>query len=380
METLPTAIRRSLLCLCTAFALPAHADDALQRCAAISGNAERLKCYDDLAGHAATPPAAPAATNVPPAAAAPNTAQAPATSDEDDGFSQLISLPDDNESASTESQRSYLTRAWNLDGHNDRSKRFSPLRPYRQSYLVVRETSRPNTLPASPAPGHTTTVPASLDDIEAKFQFSFKAEIMRYRQFHLLGFESFRLWGAYTQQSNWQAFNTRNSSPFRETNYEPELIATFGTGNAEGLKLVNLGLVHQSNGQSLPLSRSWNRVYAQGGWEWNNGLSVLARAWYRIPENVQQDDNPNIQDYLGRGDVVLRWEPDNKSQSVSLLLRNNLNLGQNRGFVQLDWSTPVQLGNSARLFAQYTDGFGESMIDYNFRQRTLGLGVSFRDW
>jgi phospholipase A1 len=87
--------------------------------------------------------------------------------------------------------------------------------------------------------------------------------------------------------------NTRNSSPFRETNYEPELIATFGTGAASGLKMANLGLaVHQSNGKRFTESRSWNRVYLQGGWEWNNSTSIMARGWWRIPENSLKDDNP----------------------------------------------------------------------------------------
>ena len=243
----------------------------------------------------------------------------------------------------------------------------------------MRKTNNPNTLPYSPAPGHTTTVPASLDDNEVKFQFSFKGEIMRYRTMHFLGFRDFRLWGAYTQQSNWQAFNTGNSSPFRETNYEPELIATFGTGHDNGLKLVNVGLVHQSNGQSLPQSRSWNRIYLQGGWEWKDKLSLLARGWWRIPDPATQNDNPDILSYIGRADAVLRWEPDS-TQIISLLLRNNLDLGKNRGFMQLDWTTPVQFGKFARLFVQATDGYGESLIDYNHRQRTLGMGVVFKDW
>jgi phospholipase A1 len=362
-----------LLLLWPCAALPAAAAaDALQQCAAIADNATRLKCYDGIAASRGDAPAVQqGSTSIAPAAPA----QTAATQDE--GLAQLISLP----AASGPNQRSYLTRAWNLDGRSDRKNpdRLLPLRPYRQSHLIVRKSSSPNTLPYSPAPGHTATVPAGLDDLEAKFQFSFKAEVMRYRQFHFLGFQNFRLWGAYTQQSNWQAFNTRNSSPFRETNYEPELIATFGTGNAEGLKLVNLGLVHQSNGQSLPLSRSWNRVYLQGGWEWDNSFSLLARAWYRLPENAQQNDNPDIQNYLGHGDVVLRWEPDD-TQTVSLLLRNNLHTSQNRGFMQLDWSTPVKIGKSAKLFAQVTDGYGESLIDYNYRQFTYGVGIAFRDW
>ena len=201
---------------------------------------------------------------------------------------------------------------------------------------------------------------------------------MNFRQIHFWEFKDFRLWGAYTQQSNWQVFNTRHSSPFRESNYEPELIATFGTGSPSGLKLVNLGLVHQSNGKTLPESRSWNRLYLQGGWEWNS-VSLLARGWWRIPENQLQDDNPDITNYLGHADALLRWEPD-RNQTVSLLVRNNLSLGQNRGFMQLDWATPVFIGKSAKLHAQLTSGYGESLVDYNHRQLTMGLGVSFRDW
>ncbi|HZW25043.1 MAG TPA: phospholipase A [Gallionella sp.] len=337
----------------------AHAAESdLPRCAAILNDVERLKCYDGLAS--ARPRENPPATET--AAAAPEAT--PQTAGEH-----------------AHKERSWLTRAWNLDGMGRGSgSQLTPLSPYRTSYLIARKSNRPNTQPNSPAPGHVTPIPLDLDSLEAKFQFSFKAEIMNYRHISLLGFDDFRLWGAYTQQSNWQAFNARNSSPFRETNYEPELIATFGTGNTgNGLKMVNLGLVHQSNGKGSTDSRSWNRLYAQGGWEWDNKISMLARAWWRIPESAANDDNPDIKDFAGRADAVLRWEPD-KTQSVSLLLRNNLYLGQNRSFVQLDWTTPVFVGKSAKLHAQFSTGYGESLIDYNHRQTTVGLGVSFREW
>ena len=188
------------------------------------------------------------------------------------------------------------------------------------------------------------------------------------------------MWGAYTQQSNWQVFNTRNSSPFRETVYEPELIATLGTGHASGLKLINLGWVHQSNGRSLPDSRGWQRIYLLGGWEWNDTTSIQLRGWRLIQYNSLTDDNPDISDYLGRGDLVIRWEPSDKSQSIAMLLRNNLSRADNRGYEQIDWATPVRFGDAARMHIQLTSGFGESLIDYNHRQNTIGLGFSFREW
>ena len=130
----------------------------------------------------------------------------------------------------------------------------------------------------------------------------------------------------------------------------------------------------------MPESRSWNRVYILGGWEWNNTTSIMLRRWQRIQEASATDDNPDIIDYMGLGDLVIRWEPNDKTQSVALLLRNNLNKTDNRGYIQLDWATPVNLGHVARLHLQMTSGYGESLIDYNHYQNTIGLGVSFREW
>ena len=115
----------------------------------------------------------------------------------------------------------------------------------------------------------------------------------------------------------------------------------------------------------------------QGGWE-SSTLSALVRGCWRIPEAA--DDTPDIADYYGRAEATLRWAPLDGSQIVGLTLRNNLRADQNRDSMQLDWATPVKLNQSARLHVQLTSGYGETLIDYNFRQTTLGLGVSFRDW
>ena len=272
---------------------------------------------------------------------------------------------------------SYLERHWKL-GAGDRRISIDDVQPHRPIYLLLGKwTNRANTQPSSPAPDHTVPAPIPWNDDEASFQLSFKSELVSRHDFdrRILGLANARLWFAYTQQSFWQVYNPRLSRPFRETNYEPELILTFSTGNAEdGWKLLNVGAVHQSNGRSLPQSRSWNRLYAQGGWEWGQ-VSVLARAWWRVPENPDKDDNPDIQDYLGRGDLVLRWGLAN-DKSISLLLRGSLQA--RRGFAQLDW-TSRKLFGPARVYVQATSGYGESLIDYNFRQNTIGIGFAYGD-
>ena len=186
------------------------------------------------------------------------------------------------------------------------------------------------------------------------------------------------LWFGYTQVSFWQFYNFDDSSPFRETNYEPELLLNFRTdftlGGWRG-RFLNLGFNHQSNGQSEPLSRSWNRLIASAGFERGN-LSLLLKGWYRIPESAEEDDNPRMERYLGYGEVwgYYFW----KGHRFGLMLRNNLDFHTNRGAVQAEWSFPILERVSG--YVQYYNGFGESLLDYNYRVNRIGVGFMLRDW
>jgi phospholipase A1/A2 len=326
------------------------AQEGVARCAKLEKADERLICYDDLARATESPSGLPVDPSPTP---------------------------------------SHLTEDWKLGSKQGGVRRLTDILVYRPNYIVSRWTSNPNEQPTSPAAGRSSLEQQDLDHHELKFQVSLKTELLS-RQFFddigvtpvlgYVGVNSVRLWFGYTHKVNWQMYNARNSRPFRETNYEPEGILTFGTGNeGNGFKLVNLGLSHQSNGRRESDSRGWNRLYLQGGWEWDR-LSVLARAWQRIPESVQDDDNPDIKNYLGRGEVVARYQTPG-GYVTSVLVRHTLRTTPNRGFLQADWATPVltSLG-AARLHLQVSSGYGETLIDYNHKQTTIGVGVSFGDW
>ncbi|MBU0620241.1 MAG: phospholipase A [Gammaproteobacteria bacterium] len=317
--------------LCVFFSSSAHAEtNAMEACSGIVNRYDRLKCYDMAA----------------------------------------ILKP---------APRSYLTRAWDLDGQgNPDADGIRRLEPYRKNYALIRYTTNINVTPASPSPNHAATIPFPYQNIETKFQFSAKSEIGNYRDLELLGFRNFRLWGAFTQQAYWQAFNVGNSSPFRESNYEPEIIGTFGTGNMQGWKLLNVGFSHQSNGRSEPASRSWNRFYLQGGWEWQD-IHVMGRGWWRLPEQAAKDDNPDISNYAGRAELVVHWLPD-RDDEIILLLRSNLDAHGHKGFMQLDWASPFNIGRSSQLNFQLTTGYADSLIDYNHWQTTFSIGIVFKEW
>ncbi len=251
------------------------------------------------------------------------------------------------------------------------------IRGYQPVYLMPGYwTSDKNERPSSPNPNNTVSEAEEqhLKSMEAKFQLSLKTKAVE----NLFG-NNGDIWLGYTQSSRWQVYNAEESRPFRETNYEPEASLVFRT-NYEllGLNWRMLGLTfnHQSNGRSDPLSRSWNRVILNLGFERDN-FALMLRPWYRIEESAKDDNNPDITDYVGRGDLTAFYR--HKDHDFSLMLRHSLKGGSDsHGAVQFDWTFPI----SGKLRGQFQlfDGYGESLIDYNHRATYVGLGVSLMNW
>lgn len=336
---------RPLLMIAMAALMPMQAARALptdaQACVTIEDDKTRLACFDGLHGTRR-------------------------------GTDNKAGVPDAANPAIADNApqpRGLLSRAWAL---GDPAPLFR-LQPYRPIYVLpVSVTDNINRRPSSPAPGHSTGVDLPNRALEAKFQFSTKVQLLRA--------EPVDLWLGYTQSSRWQVYQGQISRPFRETNYEPELILNVATDfDLWGWRgrMAGLALSHQSNGRALPLSRSWNRVIGHVGFE-REGWSVLVRPWLRLRESADQDDNPDIEDHVGRADVTLR-HATSAGSLISLRLRHSLRGGErSRGAAEFEWSVPL----SGRLhgFAQWFSGYGESLIDYNIRQTRIGLGFTLAGW
>ena len=175
---------------------------------------------------------------------------------------------------------------------------------HQPNYLMTTYSERSNHDPFIELSGDSTPV----EESEIVFQVSIKAPVWR----NALG-SRFDLFAAYTAKSWWQLFADDFSAPFRETNYQPELfLRTESDINIPGTRLVgwDLGFNHESNGRSDPLSRSWNRIMARGAFQVTDDLSLFARAWYRLPEEDEDNDNPGMHQYYGYGDVRAVWTPN----------------------------------------------------------------------
>lgn len=357
-----------------------------QACHAMSGDAAaQLACFKNWAVSqlpADTPP--------------PRLTTAPANADTGQKSAEVLLLPAMNTEAPDgkkigcrNTKYSELSRFWELQRGSD-CDTFG-LRGYRPISVMWSGSNSVNNQPSSSAPGYTASTPSSYRRNETRLQLSVRTKLAK----GLLasggddesGIDS--LWFGYTQQSYWQLFNGTASRPFRTTDHEPELVYIYphqiDLPGGWKYRLSGLGLNHQSNGQGLPQSRSWNRVYLMGAAEKELGgdsrLDLQARVWQRVRERSGQDENPGISDYIGRAELAGHWQI-NRTHSLGLTLRHSLK-SEARGSARLEWmkaSTSIADSAALRYHVQLFSGYGDSLVDYNRRRTVLSVGLSLVDW
>ena len=354
-------------------------DDAWRRCAALGHHASaRLACFDAWAGQQAWQ--APAATR-------------PAASDTGAAPVAVAQAPESAAPASDGArgggcrnpQFTSLSRFWELETGSDCGT-FS-FRGYRPITASVVAASSVNRQPSSDAPDHSAPTPVPYRSTEMSLQLSVRTKFAQGLLTHHDSPGKDSLWFGYTQKSYWQLFNPGISRPFRTTDHEPEVIYVYPT-DAQlpwgwRWRYSGVGIVHQSNGQSLPLSRSWNRAYLMTGMELDNRWSVNARLWKRLPEGAASDDNPGINDSLGRGELSAFWNMD-KDNTLGLTLRSSLSSSR-RGSARLEWLQTLGTGlgggkSNLRLHTQLFSGYGDSMVDFNRKRTVFSVGLSLVDF
>lgn len=277
---------------------------------------------------------------------------------------------------------------------------FFGLTPYHESYFLPISIAN-SKYPRITENHHPNAVRTPLEEeykeygrTEVEFQISFKKQL----SYNFFGWNEF-IFAAYTQTVWWQLYE--KSSPFRETNYRPELYLSVPSSayldENYGLKAVRYGFLHESNGQDGYRSRSWNRLYVKWLWQWKN-LFLASRVWYRLPENQKTDsyyngngfeadgtptdphqvgdDNPHMEQYLGYGDLTFHYLYG-KNQFASLLRYNFGAGGTQRGAVEFNWSYPFFFSKNMFWYTKVFTGYGESLIDYDRSVTKASFGFSF---
>lgn len=363
-----------------------------QQCARLSDDPQaRLTCFDRWAAQqgpaiATTPRRAPpalASEQLPPATAAvtSSTAPSPVATAERVEPSTVAS-----ESDCHSSQQSQLSRFWELETGSD-CGRFN-IRGYRPISLSATTSDSVNRAPSSPTPGHTAASEQPYLTGEGRIQLSVRTKIASGFLTHDDPSKRDSLWFGYTQQSYWQIFAPSISRPFRITDHEPELMYVVPTdADLPGgwrLRYSGVSVNHQSNGQALPLSRSWNRVILMAGAEKGDRYTLTGRLWQRMPEEADSDDNPGISDYVGRAELTGTWNVD-KNNTLALTVRHSLMATANGSF-RLEWMRALgsdSRGRNAsglRFHTQLFSGYGDSLLDYNYHRTVLSIGLSLVDW
>ena len=222
---------------------------------------------------------------------------------------------------------------------------------------------------------------AGADRPNAKFQISFKYQIFNPEGdwaksfWPLAGFHV-----AYTQTSLWDWEG--ESAPFKDSSYRPELIWSAPDIRPDSKVVSRLGLQagfqHESNGRDGDESRSMNVVYVRPSVTFGDDNGLFLTVAPKIVAYVSDlGDNPDIKDYRGFGELrLIAGQRDGLQASVSARIGDDWD----KGSVQIDLSYPLRklLGGNVDLYlhAQYFNGFGESLLDYNQSTSQFRMGFS----
>lgn len=206
---------------------------------------------------------------------------------------------------------------------------------------------------------------------DTKVQFSFKFKFFKNAPVYL----------GYTQVMFWDLFR-KESNPFTEINFNPELFYKFGKINSL-IDNLDLGFSHLSNGEDEEESRSVDMVYLR--------LNTVGKSKFGIP-NLQfifrylyneDETNEDINDFYGP--VAIRLYFDRLGQKLfqsEQFYLEYYNGGvvvndYSRGSIRLSARFKVLASEAApRIFIQYFNGYGENLANYNVREETYRMGLS----
>lgn len=195
---------------------------------------------------------------------------------------------------------------------------------------------------------------------ELSFQFSLSLTMFQSGA-HSLSF-------AYTQKSFWQVYDAAGSRPFRETNYNPEFFYRYGGSK----RYIDLGIEHESNGEGEPKSRSWDRIFTRMMYL-NKKFRTELKLWAVYEQDshdpILTERHYTMEHFMGHGELTLSVLMGDAIYKVM----GRLNPSTGYGYQQHWLMYPLKGALYFTLY--YSQGYGDSLRDYQKSVTTYGAGV-----
>lgn len=205
------------------------------------------------------------------------------------------------------------------------------------------------------------------DDL--KLQFSFKYRMAR----------KVPLYFAYSQLMFWDFYE--DSSPFRDSNYRPELFYRFFENQSSSLSSLDAGYMHFSNGKDEADSRSVERLFLRSNMLFKfkeRHLGVIFTGQYLFDEDKA---NKDIVDYIGNWEAIIYLTKILTFESSYTDLEIRTYAGSN--VYNIDHGA-IQLGIVHRfvteefnpaIYLQYFEGYAEDLLFYDRKRSRIRLGL-----
>lgn len=203
---------------------------------------------------------------------------------------------------------------------------------------------------------------------DVKFQISFMFRLTE----ATLPWKSF-LFVMYTQKTLWNVF--QESLPMRDINFNPGIGWSKPFFNKDRyIGKFTLLLEHESNGRDGEASRSWNKISFCGSTIVDEWLMVHAKYWIPI---IDGGNNKDILKYSGifQGGFVVTTPNKEFSWGLTWVKRKGWNFNMNTIW-EMSWRVSDKM--NLNLYAQYYNGYGECLLDYNQFHSRFRVGLVFK--
>ena len=219
--------------------------------------------------------------------------------------------------------------------------------------------------------GYTSYYSEGNETGEVKFQLSFKYEL----------FKESNLFMGFTQKAFWSIH--KESQPFREINFAPEIFYTLDLG--KHFKSLTFGLFkHESTGEDGLDSYGWNLSYLEATFLYDH-LSFSLMVWgpaLGLNEYDATYSRTALFDYYGYGELYVRYLSPLHNQHTLTFRKGEID--DVYGF-QYQWD--IDLDNlislhkkggiwNSNLFIQYWEGYGESLKTFDIYTQRFSFGIS----